>query len=128
LVGLAERETEHIRRLVVIQIAFVELMNRRVVHESDTDFSFADALAFQDRADDVSNLAAIDRHRLLGAGNGNANHGDFSEEGTAPGRAERREPLGSCWRMICQPPSAVCSRRAAITVGVCRITSLARAV
>src|SRR5262249_52388432 len=79
--GFAEGEGEDVGRLVVFQVALVELMDRRVVDEGEAYLVVGDALALQHGAGHLAQAAAVDRHDLLRAGDA-----DLAHETFLPGR------------------------------------------
>src|SRR5262249_39090352 len=72
--ALAERKGEDVRRLVVVEVALVELVNRRIVDERQTDLVVGDGLTLQHGAHDLAQLPAVDRDEFLRTGNGDLAH------------------------------------------------------
>jgi len=58
----------------VLEITPVELMDRRIIDEGETDFIIGDDLSFQHGADDFAQTTPVDRHAFLRAGDGDLAH------------------------------------------------------
>src|SRR5262249_37158793 len=74
-IGFAQGKTQYVGRLVVIEVAVVELMNGWIIYEGETDFRLAYVLAFEDRAHDLPHGPAVHGDSFLGTGDRDANHG-----------------------------------------------------
>src|SRR6516225_5286065 len=63
--GFTERETQYIRRLVVVQIATVELMDRRVIDKRQADLGGAFPFAFEHGRGHMTKLGTVDGNASL---------------------------------------------------------------
>src|SRR5262245_40084389 len=86
-IRLTEGEAEDVRRLVVLEVPGIELMDSRVVHEGEADFRVVDALGLEHAPNELAHAAAINRHLFLRAGYGDADHVPLAVRAPPPPRA-----------------------------------------
>src|SRR5262249_42724261 len=69
-----ERKAEYIGRLIMLQVALVELLDRFIIDEGQTYFRFGHAFARQCRPSHLPHSDTINGHAFLWTGDGNAKH------------------------------------------------------
>src|SRR6266436_10276634 len=61
-------KAQNISRLIVTEIPFIELMNGRIIDESQADLRFGNAFFLQDGPNDFPQPTTVDCNKLLRAG------------------------------------------------------------
>src|SRR2546427_12981818 len=64
----AERETEHIGRFIVLEIALVQLMNRRGIDEGNAYLALVDAFALKNGNSSAAHTRPVNGDRFLWTG------------------------------------------------------------
>src|SRR5262249_33929192 len=62
---IAQRKTQDIGGLIVIQIALIELLDCRIIDEGEADLSFGKAFFSQNRSNNLLHSAPVNRNDLL---------------------------------------------------------------
>jgi hypothetical protein len=86
----------------VTEVTLIELLDGGIVHEGQADFGVVDAFPVENRSDDLSRPATIDRDNFLRTGDSDADHSAFGvPEGEAPaGRRNGVTGSGMVWANI----------------------------